>query len=230
MDANVGGAWYGYFVANYASYPSQHESQIKRVPLTGGAAVVLATSPAAIGNRDLVTDGSFLYWADAGGIRKMAITGGTVQTLVSGQTFAHLGLDGSVLYYSSGNSILTVPTSGGASTTVVSAASAITAMYPPSATNGNVYWGEANGSVSLFPGPHDSVYPLQAPGTGVSVTSVSVAGNYILWGERMPDGYEIDGYDNGNVVSVPTSSPPVDVQGDAGAWYWGDSDLEKFTL
>ena len=147
--------------------------------------MVLATSPAVIGNRDLVTDGSFLYWADAEGIRKMAIAGGTVQTLVSGKTFAHLGLDGPVLYYSSGNGILHVPTSGGGSTTVVSAASAITAMYPPSATNGNVYWGEANGSVSLFPGPYDSVYQLQAPGAGVSVTSVSVADNYIFWGERL---------------------------------------------
>ncbi len=58
---------------------------------------MLATSPAAIGNRDLVTDWSSLYWADAHGIRKMAITGGTVHTLVSGQTFAHLGLDGAVL-------------------------------------------------------------------------------------------------------------------------------------
>ena len=146
--ANVGGTWYGYFVANY---PLQNESQIKRVPLTGGAAVVLATSPAVIDNRDLVTDGSSLYWADADGIRKMAITGGTVQTLVSGQTFAHLGLDGPVLYYSSGNSILTVPTSGGASTTVVSAPSPITAIYPPSTANG-LLWGEANGSVNSFDG------------------------------------------------------------------------------
>ncbi len=225
--ANVSGSWYGYFVANY---PRQGESQVMRVPLTGGAAVVLASSTAVIGNRDLVTDGSFLYWADEDGIRRMAIAGGTVQTLVAGQTFAHLGLDGPVLYYTSGDSMLRVPTSGGASTTVVSAASPVTALYPPSATNGNVYWGEANGSVSLFPGPHRSVYPLQAPGAGVSVSSVSVAGNYILWGERTPDGYKVDGYDNGNVVSVPASSPPVDVQGDAGAWYWGDSDLEKFTL
>jgi surface antigen len=234
--ANVGGTWYGYFVANY---PRQKESQIKRVPLTGGAAVVLATSPAAIGNRDLVTDGSFLYWADAGGIRKMPIAGGTVQTLVSGQTFAHLGLDGPVLYYSSAqpypngfprNRILSVPTSGGASNAVVAASSAITALYPPSATNGNVYWGESNGSVSLFPGPHDSAYQLQAPGTGVSITSVSVAGNYILWGERTLGEYEVEGYDNGNIVSVPASGPPVDVQGDGGAWYWGDSDLEKFNL
>lgn len=225
--ANVGGTWYGYFVANH---PLQNQSQIMRVPLAGGAAVVLATSPAVIGNRDLVTDGSFLYWADADGIRRMAIASGTVQTLVPGVTFAHLGLDGPVLYYSSGNSILRVPTSGGTPTTVVSAASAITAVYPPTATDVNVYFGEANGSVNLFPGPHDSVYQLQAPAAGVSVTSVSAAGNYILWGDRMPEGYKVVGYDNGNVVSVPTSGPPVDVQGDAGAWYWGDSELEKFTI
>ncbi len=225
--ANVDGTYYGYFVANY---PSQSESQIKRVPLTGGAAVVLATSPAVIGNRDLVTDGSVLDWADAGGIRRLAIGGGTVQTLVSGQTFAHLGLDGPVLYYSSANSILRVPTNGGASTTVVSVASAITAMYPPSANDANVYWGETNGSVSLFPGPFDSVYPLQAPAAGVSVTSVSVARNYILWGECLAEACKVQWYDNGNVVSVATSGPPVDVQGDAGAWYWGDSYLEKFTL
>ena len=103
-------------------------------------------------------------------------------------------------------------------------------MYPPSATDANVYWGEANGSVALFPGPYDSVYQLQAPGAGVTVTSVSVADNYILWGECLAEGCKVEGYDNGNIVSVPTSGPPVDVQGDAGAWYWGDSDLEKFTL
>ena len=225
--ANVGGIWYGYFVANH---PAEAESQIMRVPLAGGAAVVLATSPEVVGDRDLVTDGSYLYWADADGIRKMAIAGGGVQTLVYGQTFGHLGLDGPVLYCSSANSILRISTSGGAATTVVSAASAITAMYPPSATNGNVYWGEANGSVALFPGPYGSAYQVQAPSAGVSISSVSVAGNYILWGERFPEGYEVEGYDNGTIVSAPTSGPSVDVQGDAGAWYWGDSDLEKFTL
>ena len=74
------------------------------------------------------------------------------------------------------------------------------------------------------------MYQLQAPGSGVSVTSVSAAGNYILWGECLPECCTVDGYSNGNVVSVPSSGRPVDVQGDAGAWYWGGSDLEKFTL
>ncbi len=238
--ANVGGNWYGYFVANY---PAQNESEIMRVPLAGGAALGLATSPAVIGNRDLVTDGSSLYWADAAGIRRMAIAGGTVQTLVPGGTFAHLGLDGPVLYYSSGTKILRVPTSstapvamwrgvgpggggwgGTTTTTVVSAASAITAMYPPTPTDANVNFGEANGSVNLFPGPYGSVYQLQAPGAGVTVTSVSVANNYVLWGECVPEGCKVDGYDNGDTVSVPTSGPPADVQGDAGTWYWGASE------
>jgi surface antigen len=224
--ANVRGTWYGYFVANY---PSRKKSQIKRVPLTGGAAVVLATSPAAIGNRDLVTDGSSLYWADAHGIRKMAITGGTVRTLVSGQTFAHLGLDGAVLYYSSGNKILTVPTSGGAPATIISVPSPITAIYPPSTANG-LLWGEANGSVNSF-GGGDIYNQLQPPVAGVSVTSVSDAGGVILWAECFPQWCQVDGEFAGSVVSAATSGIPVDAQGNAGAWYWGDSGgLEKFAL
>lgn len=225
--ANVGGAWYGYFVANY---PAQGISQIKRVPLTGGSATVLATSPAQIGNRDLVTDGSFLYWADADGIRKMAIGGGPVTTLVSGTTFAHLGLDGSALFYTSGDAIQDVPTSGGTPTTFFTAASAITAMDPPSATDGNATFGEANGEVALYPGPYDTPYVIQSPGSGVSVTSVSLAGNYIVWGECLSSGCFVEGYDNGNYVSTPALGTPVDVQGDFNAWYWGASDLEKFTL
>jgi surface antigen len=223
--ANVGGSWYGYFVANY---PLLHESVIKRVPLAGGAAVVLATSPAVIGTRDLVTDGSSLYWADAGGIRTMAINGGPVQTLASGGAFAHLGLYGSSLYYSSGNNILTVPASGGASTRVVSAPSAITALYPPSTANG-LLWGEANGSVTSLDG--DIYYEFQAPVAGVSVTSVSVAGNSVVWANCFPGWCQIDGNDNGIVASVATSGTPVDAQGDGGAWFWGDqSGLEKFAL
>lgn len=254
--ANVGGTWYGYFVANY---PLQNESQVKRVPLTGGGAVVLATSPGFIADRDLVTDGSFLYWADASGVRKMSVAGGTVDTLVTGTTFSRLGLDGALLYYSSGNSILDVPTNAdgltpvvfaanattaihrpfpidrGSPSVVVSGASAITAIYPPSAANVNVYWGEADGSVSVFPGPFGSAYELQAPRAGDTITSLALAGTYIIWGGCMTIGFgiatcQVDGYDNGTLVAVPTSAPPVDVQGDAGAWYWGGYDLEKFTL
>jgi len=249
--ANVGGTWYGYIVVNY---PYTGESQIIRVPLASGPAVVLATAPSFIGNADLVTDGSSLYWADGPDIRAMAITGGPIQTLAGGDEISQLELDGRTLYYASDNQILTVPTSGGQSTTVVTAASPITALYPPSATNAHLYWGESNGSVysgeprgsiSLeadrpvggpgavvppSPAPTEDVSQLQAPATGTSVSSVSVAGNYIVWGECLLQGCKIVGEDNGDIASVATSGPSVDVQGDANGWYWGDFDLEKFTV
>jgi hypothetical protein len=226
--ANVGGTWYGYFVANYVAYLHQEVSQIKRVPLAGGAAVVLATSPAVVGNRDLVTDGSFLYWADAGGIRKKAITGGKVTTLVSGQGFAHLALDGPVLYYSSADSILTVPVSGGTPALYISGASPVTAIYAVTTDNG-LLWGEANGSVNAYYGG-DISDELQLPVTGLSITSVSAAGNYILWSECFSQLCQVVGQGNGTVVSVTTpGTPVVDAQGDVGAWYWGDSaGVEKF--
>ena len=105
---------------------------------------------------------------------------------------------------------------------------AITAMSPPSPTGG-VLWGEANGSAYSLDG--DIYYQLQAPVAGVSVTSVSVAGNYIFWAGCFPQWCQVEGNDGGSVVSVATSGIPVDVQGDAGAWYWGDSGgLEKFAL
>ena len=68
------GAFYGYFVANYQT-PGGLKSQIKRVPLTGGAAVVIANTPAP-NARDWHTDGTKLYWIDAGGIRSVSSAAG----------------------------------------------------------------------------------------------------------------------------------------------------------
>jgi surface antigen len=249
--ANVGGTWYGYMVVNYL-YAS--ESQIVRVPLAGGPAVVLATAQPYIGNADLVTDGSSLYWADSVDVFAMPINGGQIHTLASGDGISQLGLDGQTLYYNSDDQILTIPTSGGQSTIVVTATYPITALYPPSATNEHLYWGEDDGSVYSgepggsitveadrpvggpgpvvppTPAPTEDVSQLQAPTTGASVSSVSVAGNHIVWGECLLQGCKIVGDDNGDIMSVVTSGPSVDVQGDASGWYWGDFDLEKFTV
>lgn len=84
--AKVDDEFYGYFVANYTD-KSQTTSQIKRIPLgavtsSGHADVLLDPAPATIGLGDLVTDGSFLCWADSEGIRSMPIGGGTVTPLV----------------------------------------------------------------------------------------------------------------------------------------------------
>jgi hypothetical protein len=104
----------------------------------------------------------------------------------------------------------------------------VTAIYPPSSADG-LLWGEANGSVYSFEG--DTYAQLQAPVAGITVMSVSVAGNYIIWADCFPQWCQVYGNDGGSVVSVGTSGVPVDLQGDTGAWYWGDSGgLEKFVV
>jgi hypothetical protein len=78
--AQVDGAFWGYFF----SHSGGATATIKRVPLTGGAATVLATVTdvdVANSHRNLVTDGVNLYWQDAQSVRKMPIRGGAVTVL-----------------------------------------------------------------------------------------------------------------------------------------------------
>jgi hypothetical protein len=238
--ANVGGSWFGYFVANYGVNASAY-SLIERVPLTGGQAVALPTSatsdalPAYIGTRDLTTDGSFLYWADAAGIRRMAIGGGTVTPLATGTQFSRLGLNGSALVYSSGSSILSVPTTGGASTPLATGASAVTALYA-GANYTPVVWGEANGSVNT-PGPAGNGWPYQSPQSGRTVTSVSfVAGSVpqAIWTDCTTAGTSCHEGEAGNGwIAGQTSGDSGDtsVQGDGSAIYWGSANaLEKYVF
>src|SRR5215510_5543331 len=92
------GAFFGYFVANYQS-GGVLTSQIKRVPLAGGPAVVIANSPAYIGSRDLVTDGTTLFWVDAGGIRSVPVVGGPVTTLYTSSFVTRLAVDSTNIYF-----------------------------------------------------------------------------------------------------------------------------------
>jgi hypothetical protein len=108
--AQVHGQFYGYFVANY---PTLDRSVIKRIPLTGGPAVTVVRSPAYVGDRDLVTDGTYLYWADGEGIRRAKIGGGTVKTLMPGTGFARVALDADRLFYTAGPEIKSIPKEGG---------------------------------------------------------------------------------------------------------------------
>jgi hypothetical protein len=177
-----GSAYYGYFVANYERTNPRY-SQIKRVSLAGGPAVVLTTSYSYIGVGDLATDGTSLFWTDEGGIRKMSIDGGAVQTLVSGPAYSHISLDSSNVYYSSGTGIYKIPKSGGARTAIANAGSNVTALYawPATPVYSFVFWGEQSGSVRSYSPFGGSVYTWQSPISGRSVSSVGYDGNRALW-------------------------------------------------
>lgn len=112
--AEVVGTSYVYFVANY----DDTISYIKRIPLAGGAVTILTRAP-YVGERDLKTDGVYLYWADTEGIRRVPIGGGVITTLFRTNTASQMGLDAHYVYFSagaSGSALYRVPKVGGAAT------------------------------------------------------------------------------------------------------------------
>jgi hypothetical protein len=147
--AQVNGAFFGYFFAEKGGVIS-----IKRVPLSGGNAITLATVTSidiVNSRRNLVTDGINLYWQDATAVRKMPINGGAMtvldQTTPSTPT-AGILLQNNRIIYASVNKIIFVPTAGAITgplvRTLVTAGTRVTALH--SGPDG-IYWGEQNGAV-----------------------------------------------------------------------------------
>lgn len=173
--AQVDGNFFGYFFATKAGVIT-----IKRVPLTGGAATVLATVTnvdVANSHRNLITDGVNLYWQDVNSVRKMPIRGGAVTLLdaTSPNTpTAGLALrNGNVIYASVAN-IRFVPTGGAITSplvrTIATASSRVTALH---AVSNGVYWGEQSGAVRLRVGSTTTTLPSTP---GLVPTSISTNG------------------------------------------------------
>ena len=219
--AKIGTSFFGYFVVNNSA---THTSVIKRVPLAGGAATTIVTSPRYISTRDLVTDGLTLYWADEGGLRRSPIGGGGVTTLFAGTSLLSVGLDASRVYFSSGTQVRSIAKFGGLSTLVASGTSVVAALNVQRTTPTSIFWAERNGSVrGRFVGGFGVTY--QEPSTtGRRASSVSVTGSRIFWTDCAFTLSDCRARArNGSVtVSVPAGSLADDAQGDASAMFWGD--------
>jgi hypothetical protein len=192
--------YYIYYVVNEESGPPI--SRIMRVPLYArrlpilvaasrlskgaveilGGPVVIAESPAFIGQRDLVVDDQRLYWASEAGIHSVALAGGPVTTLAAAVGAAKLGLDGAYVYYSEGAAIRRVPSDGGGDAAAfVAADSAVTAL---SVNEGWVTWGEASGAVrARLPSSRLPTRTLRGPLDRRSVRSVMRSGGRTLWSD-----------------------------------------------
>jgi hypothetical protein len=227
------GAFYGYFVANYQT-ANGVISQIKRVSLTGGPATVIANSPGPM-PRDLITDGTRLFWVDAGGIRSVPLGGGTVTTLRGEGAFTtHIRLDSSHLYFSEQYLILRMPKAGGLERVVISTNGIVTALHVESSI-GRLFWGEQGGGVfstaaNQVQGPRVT---YQAPSAGRDITSVGWDGSRVLWADCLQPGNTqctIKKFAGGLTRTVTSGKVGVGhLQWDASSIYWGDvSYLRKY--
>ena len=220
------GTFYGYFVANYQTAGGSI-SQIKRVPLTGGPATVIANSP-ALAPRDLVTDGTRLFWVDEGGIQSVPLGGGPVTTLRGERAFiTHIRLDPSYIYFSDEYLILRMPKSGGVERVVISTSGIVTALHVDASID-RLFWGEQGGGV--FSTAADQVQgprvTYQAPSSGRDVNSVGWDGSPVLWADCLQPGKTnctIKKYEAGITRIVTSGQVGVGhLQWDAASIYWGD--------
>lgn len=175
--AKVNGEFFGYF---FARKRNANVITIRRVPLTGGEATVLATvTNVDIDNshRNLAADEFNLYWQDDTAVRKMPIGGGEItvldQTRPNTPT-AGIALQNDRVIYASVDEIRFVPKAGAITApsvrVIAKASGTVTALHVVS--NG-IYWGERSGAVRLKVGA--TIKTLQSF-AGLVPTSISTNG------------------------------------------------------
>ncbi len=229
--AYVGGTYYAYFSANYNNF-GVHTSQIKRVPLSGGSAIILAYSPAPI--TSLLTDGARLFWADTSGIRSMPIGGGAIQSLatIQGTGRILIGLDANYVYYSIGSAIRRIPKTGGTSTLIVAAPSVVTALYVAARSSTTLFWGEQSGAVRSLGA--SGLQTHQNSISGRSATWVGFDGIRVLWIDCTQPGnsYCTVKTKLGTNPATPVTGAGVgagNLQWDATSMYWNNvASIEKY--
>ncbi len=228
------GAFFGYFVANYIG-PAGITSQIKRVSLTGGPAVVIASSPAPIASRDLVTDGTRLFWVDAGGIRSVALSGGAITTLRTSTVITRLRVDANYIYYGEEFLIFRMPKAGGSANVVVSTNGRVSALHVDAGI-GWLFWGEIGGGVRASPSSQaggGAQVTYQASIAGKDVSSVGWDGSRVLWTDcAQPGSNGCRVMKRQGATTQTLSAGGVGIgflQWDAASLYWGDAgNLRKY--
>jgi hypothetical protein len=228
--AQVDRTFWGYFF----SVGRAGTATIKRVPLTGGAATVLATiTDVDVENshRNLVTDGVNLYWQDVASVRRMPIHGGAVTVLdkASPNTpTAGLALQNGNVVYASVDAIRFVPVSGAttppSARTIVTASDRVTALH---SVLDFVYWGEQNGAIRVVRSGSAPVTIPSVPGLVPTSIATSVHGGVFAqaWTECDSQSCQLH-------FDVPTGeSSEYAISGDAlgvsvassGNVFWGDA-------
>ena len=231
------GAFFGYFIATYHTATGL-KSQIKRVPLTGGSAIVIADSPAP-DVRDLQTDGTTLYWIETGGIRSapihlnVPIGGEPVTTLFADGFVGRISLDPAFVYFGEEFLIMRIPKNGGSPETVARTNGRVSALYVDSAI-GWMFWGEKEGGVraaqTFFEAPQVT---YQLPGANRAVNSVGWDGQRVLWADCVQPGNtncRIRKREAGITRQIVGGAVGIShLQWDTRSLYWGDvSSLKRF--
>lgn len=232
--AKLGTRYYAFFVVND---PANHTSVIKRVWLGGGAARTIATSPGYIGSRDLVTDGTYLFWADEKGLRRTKLDGKARATLHSSPGLGQVAISEARVFFADDRAILSALKVGGDFASELRAASVVTDLSVEFSDSAgySILRGEKNGSVrASFRGGVGEVTYQTGSGSRKAI-SVFSNGSRVFWtdcgeGVGAPSNCRARVRSGRVQLSVPASSFADHIQGDGGGMYWTDAlGLRRFS-
>ena len=233
--AQVGSSFFGYFFAVKSGVIT-----IRRVPLTGGNATVLATVTnvdIANSHRNLAVDRAHLYWQDDSAVRKMPIGGGAVTVLdqtTPNTPTAGIVLDGSRLIYASVRDIHFVPTTGANTAPLVrriaEASSPVTALHVGLS---GVYWAERSGALRVKRSGSPTINTLPSSTSlittsistnGVAVTNGVQSDAELAWTRCGSQSCELIKFPSafGSTVAIDTDAIGVNIT-PIGNVFWGDA-------
>lgn len=176
----VTGGFFAYFDVTEQT-ASGTTTTIKRVPLSGGAAEVVATVPSPPVKAMATDQTSAVFFIDQAGLRSLPLTGGGLTTLYQAPFLHQIALDPTHVYFAEQQVIRSVPKTGGAATAVVTPSEGtITALYVDAST-ATMYWAVLDvQSMVLGSGTVNTLFPR---GTGRNVYSIGWDGSRVLWSE-----------------------------------------------
>ncbi len=218
--ALTGGVWYGYVVVNQAG-----TSRIVRFPLAGGLGTVRRAGLPYIGvGRDIHSDGTYLYWHDLYGIRRMPIVGTSGPTTIYAGTLVNdTSLAGNHLYFARGNAVYRIWKWGGGLTGVAAGTSTVTSVAARAySLYGTVSWSQYNGTVrKTYKGFINATYTLQGLTPGFHARSVDDNGSRTVW---VNDGASYDALRtktlSGALTTIQYQTKLGDVTADAAATHY----------
>jgi hypothetical protein len=240
--ANVGGVWYGYFIASYRL----SGTVIKRVPLDGSSSAVTLGSAGqwASAGSPLLTDGTYLYYYGADGIYAATMDASSAWQLYPASGISSLGIDSQHVYWAAGTTVYKSYKPNVAFYTSVIATTTDPVMQiavQPGAT------GDAATTVYFTTGQYIFQYK-QSAGTSVftnasgfglvyaqTPTSLSIGGTNVLWtwcdaNAHCSVGYrgEADWIGFGTLTGVASGARQV-VGDSTRIFYVDNSALERFS-
>lgn len=163
---------------------------VMKVPTAGGTVTTLATGQNF--PTDVATDGTNVYWTDAGStansetdgaVMKVPVGGGTVTALASNQHFPNgVAVNGTSVFWTNRNNLISgsnggvfkVPVGGGAATTLLSGGN----PYGIVLDSSNVYFTDDAGSVEKMTLAGANLVTL---GTSSEPTSITVDATNVYW-------------------------------------------------